>query len=211
MKELTSERLRPIELFTEGCERVIVAGSTWPKDEELLAKYVEQANELTSERVKLILVPHELTESHLHYIFQLFVGRFVRYSDIMANGRMDESKRLILQEADVLVMDTMGLLSRMYRFGQVAYIGGGFGVGIHNTVEAAVYGLPVLFGPNHLHFREALGLIEHGAARSISNYDELKAALDTALDRHLEIGAKAAEYVHSELGATDRIFEKIFV
>lgn len=213
MNELTTERLRPLELFTEGCERVIVAGSTWPKDEELLAQFQFRDEGLECRGSKLILVPHELTDTHLHYIFQLFKGRYVRYSDVMAKGegRMDESKRLILQQAGVLVIDTMGLLSRIYRFGQVAYIGGGFGVGIHNTTEAAVYGLPVVFGPNHLHFREALGLIEHGAARSVSNYDELKVALDTALDRHLEIGAKAAEYVHSELGATDRIFEKIFV
>ena len=209
MKELTSERLKPVELFTEGCERVIVAGSTWPKDEELLAKYVERVNELTSERVKLILVPHELTESHLHYIFQLFGGRYVRYSDVI--DQPTELSHLALRDANVLLIDTMGLLSRMYRFGQVAYIGGGFGVGIHNTVEAAVYGMPVRFGPNYLHFREAIGLIEHGAARSIRNYDELEEALNTALDRHLEIGARAAEYVHSELGATDKIFKEIFV
>ena len=207
--------LKPIELFTEGCERVIVAGSTWPKDEELLAKYIAITGDRlqVTERTKLILVPHELTEEHLHYIFQLFKGRFVRYSDIMAKGdgvQVTESKRHILQQADVLVIDTMGLLSRIYRFGQVAYIGGGFGVGIHNTIEAAAYGLPVLFGPNHLHFREALGLIAAGAARSISNYPELESALDTALDHHSEIGAKAAAYVESELGASAKIYEQIF-
>jgi len=92
----------------------------------------------------------------------------------------------------------------------VAYIGGGFGVGIHNTIEAAVYGMPVIFGPNYHHFREAVGLIEHGAARSIRNYSELEAALNTALEQHEEIGTKAAEYVQGELGATEKIFDKIF-
>ena len=115
-----------------------------------------------------------------------------------------------MRHASVLLIDTIGLLSSIYRFGQVAYIGGGFGVGIHNTIEAAVYGVPVLFGPNYRHFREAKGLIEAGAARSIASYPELEAALDTAFAQHAEIGAKAAAYVESELGATDKIFDKIF-
>lgn len=203
------ERLEPIRLLVEGCERVIVAGSTWPKDEELLAQFVERVNELTNERIKLILVPHEIDEEHLHYIFNLFKGRYVKYSDV--SGQCSEiSIQNILKHAEVLLIDTMGLLSSIYPFGQVAYIGGGFGVGIHNTIEAAAYGMPVIFGPNYDHFREAKGLIDAGAARSIKNYSELEAALDTALNNHEEIGTKAAEYVQSELGATDKIFGKIF-
>ena len=115
-----------------------------------------------------------------------------------------------MRHASVLLIDTIGLLSSIYRFGQVAYIGGGFGVGIHNTIEAAVYGVPVLFGPNYRHFREAIGLINAGAARSIANYPELESALDTAFAQHAEIGAKAAAYVESELGATDKIYREIF-
>lgn len=211
-----AERLKPLELFTQGCEQVIVAGSTWPKDEVLLEKYIKLRAESLEFRgnTKLILVPHELTEEHLHYIFQLFKGQFVRYSEMgnekwtMENG--EESRKHILQQANVLLIDTMGLLSRTYRFGHVAYVGGGFGVGIHNTIEAAVYGLPVIFGPNYENFREAHGLIEHGAARSIKNYKELEAAMNTALEQHEEIGAKAAEYVESELGATAKIFHEIF-
>ena len=102
------------------------------------------------------------------------------------------------------------MLSSIYRFGQVAYIGGGFGVGIHNTIEAAVYGVPVIFGPNYLHFREAKGLIAAGGARSIRNYEEMEAALTTALEQHETIGAKSAEYVASELGATEKIYKAIF-
>ena len=189
-------QLTPVAQFVQGCERVIVAGSTWPKDEALLAQYMEQYPE-----TKLILVPHEIDEEHLHYIFNLFLGRFVRYTRV--------TPRTIMH-ANVLVMDRMGLLSSIYGFGHAAYIGGGFGVGIHNTIEAAVYGLPVLFGPNYHHFREAQGLIDAGAARSIKNYSELEAALNTALNQHQEIGAKAAEYVTSELGATEKIYKKIF-
>ena len=192
----TGERLAPVAQFVQGCERVIVAGSSWPKDEELLVQYVN-----THPDTKLILVPHEIHDEHMHSIFNLLQGRFVRYT------RANETSLL---HAQVLVVDTIGLLSSIYRFGQVAYIGGGFGVGIHNTIEAAVYGVPVLFGPNYQHFREAKGLIAAGAARSIKNYKELEAALDEALANHTEIGAKAAEYVAAETGATSKICKEIF-
>ena len=211
---VNGERLTPIAQFAQGCERVIVAGSTWPKDEVLLKQYMNtdryaDSAQNTGQGTKLILVPHEIDEKHLHFIFNLFKGCFVRYSAV--NKMTDAvSRQNILRQAKVLLIDEMGLLSSIYPFGQVAYIGGGFGVGIHNTIEAAVYGLPVVFGPNYKHFREAIGLIENGAARSIKNYSELEAALTTALDRHTEIGAKAAEYVQSELGATEKIYNKIF-
>jgi 3-deoxy-D-manno-octulosonic-acid transferase len=87
----------------------------------------------------------------------------------------------------------------------VAYIGGGFGAGIHNTIEAAAYGMPVLFGPNYHHFREAQGLIDAGAGRSIKKFSELAKAVEDAFARQAETGAKAAAYVQSELGATERI------
>ncbi|MBO4518851.1 MAG: 3-deoxy-D-manno-octulosonic acid transferase, partial [Paludibacteraceae bacterium] len=156
-------QLTPIAQFVEGCERVIIAGSTWPEDEVLLAKYIDDLSSVIGDlNTKLILVPHELNEEHLHKIFCLFQGRFVRYSAVSAMSDA-VSRQNILQRAQVLVIDTMGLLSTIYRFGQVAYIGGGFGEGIHNTIEAAVYGVPVVFGPNYHHFREAQGLIDAGA------------------------------------------------
>lgn len=197
-------KLAPIAAFAKGSERVIVAGSSWPKDEQLLVRYIEQ-----HPGTKLILVPHEIHEEHLHTIFNLFQGRFVRYS-ALTNLPSDEARSNVANHAQVLLIDTIGLLSSIYRFGQVAYIGGGFGVGIHNTIEAAVYGLPVLFGPNYHHFREAKGLIAAGAARSIKNYNELEAALDTAIDQYQKIGAKAAAYVAAETGATEKIYNELF-
>ena len=204
-----TNRFTPIAAFVEGCEQVIVAGSTWPKDEILLERYMNKCRQLSAngQQPKLILVPHEIDEAHLHFIFNLFKGRMVRYSNVQATK---DSIRHILHQANVLVVDAMGLLSSIYPYGQVAYIGGGFGVGIHNTIEAAAYGKPVLFGPNYHHFREAKGLIEAGAARSISNYAELESALDDALNHYIEQGAKAALYVQSELGTTERIFKEIF-
>ena len=205
-RERADGRLLPVAQFVENAPRVVIAGSTWPEDEELLARYMEESG------AKLILVPHEINEEHLHSIFQRFKGRFVRYTDIAGEKVQTPgmSRLNILQQADVLVIDTIGLLSSMYHFGHVAYIGGGFGEGIHNTIEAAVYGLPVVFGPNYHHFREAQGLIDAGAARSIKNYSELAAALNTALDDYETIGAKATEYVQSELGATAKIYDEIF-
>ena len=207
----STDRLAPIAEFAEGAERVIVGGSTWPKDEVLLSQYIGHLSfDMGDLSTKLILVPHEIDEEHLHFIFRLFNGRIVKYSAV-SGALSAESRRNILMRAQVLVIDKVGLLSSIYTFGHTAYIGGGFGVGIHNTIEAAVYGLPVIFGPNHTHFREAVGLINAGAARSIKTYSELEAALDTALSNHETIGAKAAEYVESELGATDKIYNEIFI
>ena len=204
----TDERLAPIAEFAEGCERVIVAGSTWPKDEQLLHCRIDKTETAQALKgTKLILVPHELSKKHLHFIFNLFKGRMVKYSAITNDALQmtNESRRNILRHADVLLVDTMGLLSSIYRFGHVAYIGGGFGAGIHNTIEAAAYGLPVIFGPNYRRFREAQGLIDAGAGRSIRKYSELEDALETALANHSELGAKASDYFASELGATEKI------
>ena len=195
-EKANGERLIPVAQFVKGCNRVVIAGSSWPKDEELLVRYLNEHPD-----IKLILVPHEIHEEHMHYIFNLLQGRYVTYT---------HATEVALLHAQVMVVDTIGLLSTIYRFGQVAYIGGGFGVGIHNTIEAAVYGVPVLFGPNYHHFREAKGLIAAGAARSIKNYKELEAALDTALANYQEIGAKAAQYVAAETGATEKIYQEIF-
>ena len=209
-KSKNDSRFTPIAQFVEGAERVLVAGSTWPKDEVLLQKYIEDLRlKIEDCSAKLILVPHEINEEHLHFIFNLFEGKMVKYS-VISNMPSNESRVNILKHAQVMVLDTIGLLSSIYRFGQVAYIGGGFGVGIHNTIEAAVYGVPVLFGPNYHHFREAQGLIDAGAARSISNYAELEEAIETAFANHETIGKKAADYVQSELGATEKIYKEIF-
>lgn len=187
--------LRLVEQFVEGCGKVLVAGSTWPQDEALLAQYVAARPD-----VKLVLVPHEIDSKHLHYIFNLFEGRMMYYS---------ETRNYMPTGVRVLVIDTIGMLSSIYRYGHVAYIGGGFGVGIHNTIEAAVYGMPVIFGPHYERFREAKDLIRVGAAASVKTYPQLETVLDNAFARHEEMGKNALEYVESELGATERIYNAI--
>jgi len=185
-----------IARFASSCDKMIIAGSTWLPDEKLLSRYVDETPD-----VKLVIAPHEIHEAHLHEMFQLFEGRYVRLTQATVNN---------LDVTRVLVVDTIGILSSIYRYGQVAYIGGGFGVGIHNTIEAAVFGMPVLFGPNYTNYREACALTEAGGARSVKNYREFKAAMDEAFADHEAMGKKASDYVVSELGATDKIYEALF-
>lgn len=177
-------------------QQVIVAGSTWPADEVLLARYIQERP-----NVKLVLVPHEIHEEHLHDIFQLFQGRMVRYTQATESS---------LRQTNILLLDTMGMLSSIYKYADVAYIGGGFGEGIHNTLEAAVWGIPVLFGPKYHKFREAQGLLDAGAACTVSDYASFRDAMDNALQNAAAMGQAAKQYVNSELGATQLIYSQLF-
>ena len=178
-------------------QNTIVAGSTWQPDEQLLARYVKER-----EDVRLILVPHEVTQEHLNYIFNLFEGRYVLYSEL--NEKNKDSAR-------VIVVDQMGLLSRLYRYGSVAYVGGGFGVGIHNTLEAAAYGVPVLFGPNHKRFREACDLIDRGAGFCVRNYKSFSEVMSEQLSSPAVAGDNARQYVLSEQNATELIVKELHI
>ena len=184
-----------VDGFVAGAPRVIVAGSTWQRDEQYLARYMAER-----EDVKLVLVPHEIDSAHLHEIFQYFEGRYVRYTEATPQN---------VNKCRVLLVDTIGVLSSIYRYGHVAYIGGGFGVSIHNTLEAAVYGMPVVFGPTWKKFREAHGLLAAGAAITVKNYREFADALDRAFDNQLIMGQRANDYVQSECGATDKILKQL--
>ena len=184
-----------VDGFVAGAPRVIVAGSTWQRDEQYLARYMAER-----EDVKLVLVPHEIDSAHLHEIFQCFEGRYVRYTEATPQN---------VNKCRVLLVDTIGVLSSIYRYGHVAYIGGGFGVSIHNTLEAAVYGMPVVFGPTWKKFREAHGLLAAGAAITVKNYREFADALDRAFDNQSIMGQRANDYVQSECGATDKILKQL--
>lgn len=193
--EARENAMRPelIEKFVNN-GKVIVAGSTWPADEELLVRYSNEHPD-----IKMIIVPHEVHKTHLYDVFKLFKGNFVRYS---------EATEVNINSSNRLVIDAIGLLSSIYQYANVAYIGGGFGVGIHNTLEAAVYDVPVIFGPNWQKFREAQGLIECGGATSIQNYEELKAAFDKLID-NAQAAKAAGEYVRRNTGATDMVLKAL--
>ncbi|MEI6752841.1 MAG: glycosyltransferase N-terminal domain-containing protein [Paludibacter sp.] len=182
-----------IEAFVQDSKKVIVAGSTWPKDEELLVRYLKLHPDM-----KLILVPHEIHQAHIMGISKLLDGNFVSYTEL--NGQN-------VLTTNCIVVDTIGLLSSIYRYANVAYIGGGFGVGIHNTLEAAVWNVPVVFGPNFQKFREARELITIGGAFSILNYELLEAQFDLLL-KDKKAGKIAGVYVKNNTGATDLILQK---
>ena len=175
-----------------------VAGSSWGPDEDLFLEYFN-----THPEMKLIIAPHVIDENHLVEIIGKLKRPYVRYT------RADEKNVL---KADCLIIDCYGLLSSIYRYGEIAYIGGGFGVGIHNTLEAAVYGIPVIFGPKYQKFMEAVQLLEAKGAYSIKDYDELKTLLDRFLTDEVflrETGTNAGYYVTSNAGATEKIMHMI--
>ena len=175
---------------------VIIAGSTWPDDEILACDYVQ------NNPVKLIIAPHEVTEIHLRQIEKL-------NPDAVRFSRLSSS----MQSTQVLIIDNMGMLSKLYRYATITYIGGGFNKsGIHNTLEAAVHGKPVIFGPNYQKFREARELIESGGAFSVTSSLEFKTITDHLLNDPqalLKAGTASKNYVENNLGATQKITQYI--
>ncbi len=178
--------------------KVVVAGSTWGKDEELL----HEAYLKLPESTRWIIAPHEVDGAHLARLEELFPGA-VRFSKI--EGRIPEEVRMV-------IIDTIGQLSFLYRFGIIAYIGGGFGRGIHNILEAATYGRPVLFGPNYRKFSEAVELVKEGGAFPVADSVTLQKALRSLLDDPVLIKERstiAARFVSRQVGATGRIVDHI--
>lgn len=179
---------------------VFVAGSSWPPDEEIFIRYFMDHPEW-----KLIIAPHVIDEDHLQQIEKLLEGRnIVRYT------KAHEAPSGALEEASVLIIDCFGLLSSIYHYGQVAYVGGGFGVGIHNVVEAAVWGIPVFFGPNNQRFQEAQELKRNGGGIEIGSYDDFATRMNefaTRPESIAEFGQIAGNYVMGRTGATSKIFE----
>lgn len=189
-----------IENFVDN-KKVIVAGSTWPQDEAALEKAIAAINDPL---LKLIIAPHEISQEHIAVLQKKFTGA-VLYSQLSASNQLPVN-------TNVLIIDNIGLLSRLYQYAAVSYIGGGFGKGIHNTLEAAVYGHPVIFGPVHHKFKEAIDLIEKGAAITINNAEELQTNLQALLNNTTERerrGKQAKEYVFTNTGATNKIFNYI--
>ena len=191
-----------IERFLESKEGkrpiVMVAGSSWPQDEAIFIPYFHEHPEM-----KLIIAPHEIHREHLLSIEAMLKRPSVRLSEAHEDDLADK---------DCLIIDSFGLLSSIYRYGQIAYIGGGFGVGIHNTLEAAVYGIPVIFGPKYQKFMEAMQLIEAGGAYSIKDYNELKTLLDRLLTDEAflkKTGTNAGNYVIGNSGATEKVLHMI--
>ncbi|MDO4190091.1 MAG: glycosyltransferase N-terminal domain-containing protein [Bacteroidales bacterium] len=190
----SAKQLPIIEAFAQDAE-VVVAGSTWPKDEEILIRYINANKEK-----KMIIVPHEINDERIQQICNGLRRSFALYT----KTTYDE-----VVHADCLIVDTIGLLSSIYQYGRIAYIGGGFGVGIHNILEAAVWGMPVIFGPNYQKFQEAKDLLTKGDGYTISTFRRFE-NLTNELFYDKDAGKVAKAYVLSKRGATAVIMKEVF-
>lgn len=197
---LASCKLFPVvERFAASSPFTMIIGSSWQPDEEIVISYFN-----SHPGMKLIIAPHEFDETRLKSI----IGRISRPTVLYSKATEAD-----VASADCLIIDCFGILSSCYRYATAAYIGGGFGAGIHNLNEAAVYGIPVIFGPRHEKFKEAHDLIECGGGFSITGNDDFNKLADrlTADPQFLAASGKAAgNYIKQHLGATRRIYDEIF-
>ena len=192
-----AEKVEIVEQF-KGDKRLFVAGSTWGPDEDILLPLINENPD-----IKFVVAPHEMDENRIARLVQGVEGGAVRYTQLPSD----------FVDKQVLVLDTVGLLSRVYGSAEWAYVGGGFGAGIHNTLEAAVYGMPVAFGKKYCKFKEACDLIELGAGRSVRSAEELKAwfaELKSDKDYLARLSAIAKVYVGQHRGVTEKIAKTIF-
>lgn len=179
--------------------KVFVAGSSWPPDENIFIPFFNEHKDW-----RLLIAPHVIAEEHLKLILSLIKGKkVVRYTQTTPEEAA---------EADVLIIDCFGLLSSMYNYGDVAYIGGGFGVGIHNTLEAAVWNMPVIFGPNNKKFQEAQGLLKSGGGFEINTYEDFSGLMSSVMNDETflkQAGDKAGAFVAHLAGATDKVLASV--
>lgn len=184
-----------IEKFCEGNQKIILAGSSWLADEKIIQQAVKNLD------IKLIIAPHVVGENHINEILQLF-PEAILYSELANNDK----------KSNILIINCIGILSNLYQYCDIAYIGGGFGVGIHNTLEAATFGKPICFGTNYHKFQEAIDLINLKAAYSISNQEELKQVLETLLNNekiYNQSAEASKDYVKTKIGACKKIIEHL--
>ena len=188
----------PLVQKFKGDALTFVAGSSWGPDEDIFIKYFNAHPEM-----KLIIAPHVVNDSHLKEIESKLQRSCVRYTKATEEN---------VQQADCLIIDCYGLLSSIYRYGEISYIGGGFGVGIHNVLEAAVYGIPVIFGPNNKKFREAQHLLANKGGFEINSYEDFEQLMNKFLgdEAYLNQSGKAAgDYVKGNAGAMEKIMKRV--
>ena len=194
-----SKQLPIVEQFTAHAQKIFVAGSPWLPDEDIFIKYFDIHKDW-----KLIIAPHVISDEHLSQIFELLKGRrVVRYTEATEKN---------VKDAEVLIIDCFGLLSSIYHYGTVSYVGGGFGVGIHNVLEAAVWDIPVVFGPNNKHFQEAQGLMLVQGGFEIKDYQsfrDLMMRFETDASFLQNAGENAGAFVKSRAGATAKVMENV--
>ena len=188
----------PLVQKFKGDALTFVAGSSWGPDEDIFIKYFNAHPEM-----KLIIAPHVVNDGHLKEIESKLQRSCIRYTKATEEN---------VEQADCLIIDCYGLLSSIYRYGEISYIGGGFGVGIHNVLEAAVYGIPVIFGPNNKKFREAQHLLANKGGFEINGYEDFEQLMNKFLadEAYLkQSGQAAGDYVKGNAGAMDKIMKRV--
>ena len=184
----------PLVQKFKGDALTFVAGSSWGPDEDIFIQYFNAHPEM-----KLIIAPHVVNDGHLKEIMSKLQRPCLRYTQATEEN---------VAQADCLIIDCYGLLSSIYRYGEISYVGGGFGVGIHNVLEAAVYGIPVIFGPNNKKFREAQHLLANKGGFEINDYEDFETLMDKFLadEAYLkQSGKSAGDYVKNNSGAMEKI------
>jgi 3-deoxy-D-manno-octulosonic-acid transferase len=193
----SAKEIPQIEFF-KGEEKLFLSGSSWRQDEEIIARFIN----LNPNRMKWIFAPHEIDKTNIERLGKLFNTKVVRFSEFSEKS----------SNARVLIIDNIGMLSSAYRYASIAEIGGGFGKGIHNILEAACWGIPVLFGPNHKKFREAVDLLNLNGAKSFTSFDEFSGIIESWLSdesEYLKSSENASRYVKNNTGATRKILDKL--
>ncbi|MEC7770799.1 MAG: glycosyltransferase N-terminal domain-containing protein [Bacteroidota bacterium] len=177
----------------------LVAGSTWPEDEKILISYINNSNE----KIKYVIAPHEIKPAHIDKIASALKKSVIRYSEL---GNQN------LKEIDVLIIDTIGLLTKIYSYANIAYVGGGFATGLHNTMEPAVFGIPIIIGPQFEGFKEAEDLVNEGGIIPVSSQDSFDNLMGELLNKPISIkniGDINSNYITSNRGAADLIMKYI--
>ncbi|TBN02384.1 3-deoxy-D-manno-octulosonic acid transferase [Hyunsoonleella flava] len=191
-------RLNFVEEF-KGDDLCVIVGSSWPEDETLFINFI---NNKTSSGVKYIIAPHNIKESQIKHFISKTKAKTILYSEIEDNS---------LADYDILIINTIGLLSKIYSYGDIAYVGGAMGTtGLHNTLEPAVFGMPVLIGPNHEKFPEAQAMIDNGGMFTIKNQEEFNETLKSLLENsdYREIsGSKNLKFIKKNSGAVIQILD----
>ena len=188
----------PLVQKFKGDALTFVAGSSWGPDEDIFIKYFNAHSEM-----KLIIAPHVVNDSHLKEIESKLQRSCIRYTKATEEN---------VEQADCLIIDCYGLLSSIYRYGEISYIGGGFGVGIHNVLEAAVYDIPVIFGPNNKKFREAQHLLANKGGFEINGYEDFERLMNKFLTDEAYLkqsGQAAGNYVKGNAGAMEKIMKRV--
>lgn len=195
-----AEKLELVEKFADG-EKLFVAGSTWQPDEELIDAYIHR-----HPSQKWIVAPHEVLPQNIERLELMWGDKMIKYGDL--------KKGQSIAGKTILLIDCYGILTSLYQYGSLAYIGGGFGVGIHNTLEAATFGMPILFGPNYLRFKEAVDMVRLGVAFPVDSSETFTSTVEKLIskdDKMLECAKETANYVQQNTGASDLILSHVFV